>query len=487
MHTGCMPSNPAIGVPPLPLFPLFVDLRGRAVLVVGGGAVARRKTDALLESGADITVVAPLLGPALRRLATSGRVRHRAESFQQEHLAGAWLVIAATGDAAINRSVAAAARARGIFINVVDDAGLSSVQLPARVRRGRVQVAISSGGAAPVLARRLRERLEAELDDSVASLADLFACERARIRRRLPHPGKRRRFFENVLDGEIPRLLQAGRAADARAAFQHALVEAVVAPRGGSVALVGAGPGDPGLLTLKALRTLQDADVILHDRLVGAGILELARRDAERIDVGKRVGENHDATQIRIHALMLQYARAGKRVVRLQGGDPSVFGRGGEELEFLHANAIPVEVIPGITAALACAAAAGIALTDRRHARSLTLLSPRGRTPIDRAALAAPGQTLAIYMGVGELESLSHSLIAHGRAADTPCAMIENGSLPGQRIVATTLADLPARARAENIRAPALLVVGEVAAQAQRALRAERCPGRLAHPTTKAA
>ena len=474
MHTGGMNASP----PPVqstPLFPLFADLRGRVVLVVGGGVVARRKIEVLLEAGADVLVVALQLVPELDDWVRLGRVQHRATTFDPAQLEGVWLVIAASGDAVVNRAVAKAAAARGIFANVVDDAALSSVHVPARVRRGRLQVAISSSGAAPVLARRLRERLDAELDDSLEALVDLLARGRARIHWRFPQPGKRRRFFERLLEGDVPRWLRSGNQAQARQAFERALDTGRAEPRSGSVALVGAGPGDPGLLTLKALRALHDADVILHDRLVGPGILERARRDAERIDVGKRVGEDHDATQARIHALMLLHVRAGKRVVRLQGGDPLVFGRGGEELEFLRAHGIPCEVIPGITAALACAAAAGVPLTDRRHARSVTLLSPRGDTVLDEAALALPGQTLAIYMGVGGLESLSRALIAKGRAADTPCVLVENGSLPQQRKLIGTLANLPALAREHGVRAPALLIVGEVAAQAQCAANVERC------------
>lgn len=468
-----MPSPP--GSHPAPLFPLFADLRGRAVLVVGGGVVARRKIEALLQAGADVVVVASRLVPELDQWVRLGRVQHRGTAFDSAHLQGVWLVIAASGDASVNRAVADAAAARGIFANVVDDAALSSVHVPARVRRGRLQIAISTGGAAPVLARRLRERFDAELDGSLESLVDLLARERARIRRRFPRAGQRRRFFEQLLDGDVPRWLWSGDEVQARRAFERALDAGRAEPRSGSVALVGAGPGDPGLLTLKALRALQDADLILHDRLIGPGILELARRDAERIDVGKRVGEDHDATQARIHALMLQHARAGKRVVRLQGGDPLVFGRAGEELEILRAHGIPHEVIPGITAALASAAAAGVPLTDRRHARSVTLLSPRGNTALDDAALAAPGQTLAIYMGVGELESLSRALIAKGRCADTPCVLVENGSLPQQRKLIGTLANLPALAREHGVRAPALLIVGEVTAQAQCAANVERC------------
>lgn len=463
---------------PAQLFPIFADLRGRAVLVVGGGSMARRKVEALLATGAAVTVAAPALDAALRRWVGQGRLHHRGDAFVPAWLDHVMLVIAASHDRTLNRLVAEAARARGIFVNAVDDIEASTFHVPASLRRGRLQVAVSSGGAAPVLARRVREKLERDLDGSLGTLAELFACERARIRRRFPQPGRRRRFFERLLEGDLPRLLRAGDEAGAAVVFERALNEPDAMARRGSVALVGAGPGDPGLLTLKALRALQDADVILHDRLIGPGILELARRDAERIPVGKRVGEDHDGTQARIHALMLRHARAGQRVVRLQGGDPLVFGRGGEELDFLRAHGIAHEVIPGITAALAGAAAAGVPLTDRRHARSVTLLSPRGRTRVDGGALAAPGQTLAVYMGVGELGALSRSLIAGGRDAGTPCVLIENASLPQQRTLAGALADLPALAHEHDIRAPALLIAGEVAAQAQRAMHAERCRDR---------
>ncbi len=458
-----------------PLFPLFADLGGRAVLVVGGGKVARRKVEALLEAGAAVTIVAAALEPGLNQLALLGRIRQHRNAFDPAQLDGVWLVVAASDDRRLNREVADAAAARQIFANVVDDAELSSVHAPARVRRGHLQVAVSTRGAAPALARRLRERLEAELDESLGALTALLAAQRARIRSRFPRPGQRRRFFERLLDDDLPRLLRAGEHDRAHAYFEAELVQDSPAEATGSVTLVGAGPGDPALLTLKALRALQAADVILHDRLVGPGVLELARRDAERVDVGKRVGGDHPATQDRIHALMLQHARAGRRVVRLQGGDPLVFGRGGEELDFLHAHGIPCEVVPGITAALGCAADAGIALTDRRHARGVTLLSGRDVAALDRAPLAAADQTLAIYMGAGELDPISRTLIAHGRTADTPCVVIENGTLPERRILAGTLAGLPALARAQGVHAPALLIVGEVAAGARRATRAERC------------
>lgn len=452
--------------PVAPLFPLFLDLRGRRVLVVGGGAVAARKIVALLEAAADIAIVAPALDAELAALVRSKRITHLGAAFDPAQLDDAWLAIAATDDAAVNRTVAAAAQARRIWINVVDDAGLASAQLPARVQRGPLQVAISSGGASPMLARHLREMLEVQLDESLGTLAQLFVELRARIRARLPDLSARRRFFERILAGPAQALLRRGAVDAARHSVEAELLATPPARRG-SVALVGAGPGDPGLLTLRALRVLNEADVILHDRLVSSDVLALARRDAERIDVGKRVGGDHDATQQHIHAQMIALAEAGKRVVRLKGGDPFVFGRGGEELEALRARGIEFEVVPGITAAVACAAHAGIPLTHRDHAQSLRLLTAQARSgeaEHDWATLAQPRQTLAFYMGVSGLAHLRNSLVDHGLAASTPFALIENGSRPQQRVIAGTLGELPELAEAHAVQAPALLVIGEVAA-----------------------
>ena len=451
-----------------PLFPLFTQLAGRAVLVVGGGAIARRKVQALLPTGAKVRVGAVRLDPELAQWAAEGRLEVIAGEFEPAWLDGAWLVIAATDDPAINRAVAEAAEARRIWANVVDDAELSSVHLPARVERSPVQIAISSGGGAPMLARHLREQLETQFDESLGALAELLTHARERIRTRLPDIAARRRFFDRVLQGPIPGLLRRGETARARRAFIAAL-EQRPTPIRGSVALVGAGPGDPGLLTLRALRVLNEADVILHDRLVSTEVLALARRDAEFIEVGKRVGGDHHATQERIHHLLVEHARQGKRVVRLKGGDPFVFGRGGEELEVVREHGIDFEVVPGITAAIACGAYAGIPLTHREHAQSVRFITAHtrdGDDAMDWAALAQEKQTLAFYMGVSGLEHIRDRLIAHGRAPTTPFAIIENGTRPGQRVVLGALADLPERARSHNVGAPALLVIGEVAALA---------------------
>ncbi len=449
------------------LYPLFVDLSHRAVLVVGGGAVAERKIAALLGAQAQVTVNAPELTPQLQRWVTEGRIAQRREAFQGDWLERVWLVVAATSDRETNRLVATLAGLQRIFVNVVDDAELSSFHVPAVIDRAPLTIAISSGGDAPMLARLLRERLETMLDHSLGALATLAAGLRKRVRARYPDMAARRGFYESLFSGPVAALLRQGRPDAARAAAERALA-AVASGSSGSVVLVGAGPGDPGLLTLRALRALNEADVILHDRLVGAGVLELARRDAERIEVGKQAGQHH-TTQDGIHALLLEHARAGKRVVRLKGGDPFVFGRGGEELEFLREHAIPYEVVPGITAALACAAYAGVPLTHRDHAQSVRFVTAHcqsSRDTLDWAALAQERQTLAVYMGVAELGVLQARLLEHGRAASTPFALIENGSRPEQRVVTGTLGNLAERALAHAVRSPALLILGEVAALA---------------------
>jgi uroporphyrin-III C-methyltransferase / precorrin-2 dehydrogenase / sirohydrochlorin ferrochelatase len=449
------------------LYPLFADLSHRAVLVVGGGAVAERKIAGLLGAQAQVTVNAPTLTPQLQRWAAEGRIAHRRDAFQESWLDRVWLVVAATSDVELNRVIATFAGLRRIFVNVVDDAALSSFHVPAVVDRAPLTIAISSGGEAPMLARLLRERLETLLDHSLGALATLAERLRRRIRLRHPDLAARRRFYESLFTGPVATLLRQGRPEEARQAAEQALAT-VSAASTGSVVLVGAGPGDPGLLTLRALRALNEADVILHDRLVSAEVLDLARRDAERIEVGKQAGHHH-TTQDGIHALLLQHAQAGRRVVRLKGGDPFVFGRGGEELEFLRDHGIPYEVVPGITAAVACAAYAGVPLTHRDHAQSVRFVTAHcqsSRDTLDWAALAQERQTLAVYMGVAELGELRARLIERGRAPSTPFALIENGSRPEQRVITGTLANLAERAAFHAVRSPALLILGEVAALA---------------------
>ena len=453
------------------LFPLFADLHDRPVLLVGGGAIAERKAQLLLDAGARISVGAPALTATLQAWCSAGQIAHLPGSFQPDWLPGKRLVIAATDDLAVNRQVAAAAEAHNVFVNVVDSVELSSFQVPATIHRTPLVIAISSGGAAPMLARRVRERLEASLEQSLGPLARLLEGFRSRIRERFPNLTQRRRFYEDVLGGEVPRLVEQARVSEAGQVLSDALEAAdKAAPRVGSVTLVGAGPGNPELLTLAALRALNTADVILFDRLVSPGVLAMARRDAEMIDVGKQGGGLH-VPQERTHELLLEHARKGAHVVRLKGGDPFVFGRGGEEIEFLRGRGVPYRVVPGITAALACAAYAGVPLTHRDHAQSLRLVTAHCRTRFsdeDWAALAAGRQTLAIYMGVRELPTLREQLLAHGMASDTAFALVENGSLPQQRTICGVLSELAELAARHAVQSPALLILGPTADSARR-------------------
>ncbi len=447
-------------------FPLFADLHGRRVLVVGGGAVAERKVRLLLEAGASVCLVAPAV---TEWLGANAQVEVHRVTFEPRHFDGAVLAIAATDDRLVNEAVAAAGRLRNVLVNVVDVSELSSFIVPAIVDRSPLVIAISTGGVAPVLARLVRERLESLIDGSFGQLAGLLQRWRGRIKATLPDVNARRRFYETVVRGQVAALVRSRDERGAEIQLERTLQQAD-APRRGSVVLVGAGPGDAGLLTLNALRALQEADVILYDRLVSDEVLNLARRDADRICVGKMAG-GHSVSQGRINELLLEQAQAGKRVVRLKGGDPFIFGRGGEELEALERNGIPFEVVPGITAAIACGAYAGIPLTHRDHAQSVRFVTAHSGDSIeglDWPTLARERQTLALYMGVAGLGRIRDQLTLHGRAPSTPVAIIENGSRANQRVVLATLAELEEAGRVAQVKSPALVIVGEVAALAQK-------------------
>jgi len=446
-------------------FPVFFDLTAQRVLVVGGGEVALRKVALLERSGALITLVAPEVLPELQERAAAGKIILAIREFVPNDLDGARLVIVATSRRAVNRWIASLSEARGIPVNVVDDREASRFIVPAIIDRDPVLVAISTGGTSPVLARRLRERLEALIPKKIGELALWLRALRHGARRRLRDTDERRRFFETIVDGPAARRFIDGDTHGAQALAQQLLARTSSAPRSaGEVTLVGAGPGDPELLTLKALRALQDADVILHDRLVPEGLLDMARRDAARICVGKAAG-SIGSTQEEINALLIEHARQGKRVVRLKGGDPFIFGRGGEELEALAKAQISFSVIPGVTAAAGCAAYAGIPLTHRDYAHSVTFVTGHadreGREP-DWRALAKPGLTAVFYMGLARVEQISAQLVAHGAANTLPAAVIAQGTLQDQRVITATLATIAAAAAASNIQSPALLVVGEV-------------------------
>ncbi len=450
---------------------MFFDLAGQKVLIVGGGEVALRKVSLLERTGASIHVVAPQIVPELMQRAAAGQLKLAIREFAAADLDGVRLVIVATSRRAVNRWVASLSEARNIPVNVVDDREASRFIVPAIIDRDPVLVAISTGGTSPVLARRLRERLEALIPARIGQLASWLQALREPARQKLRDTDERRRFFEALVDGPAGRRFVEGDSQGAQRFAQQLLATTSTAPRAaGEVSLVGAGPGDPELLTLKALRALQDADVILHDRLVPAAVLEFARRDAVRICVGKAAG-NVGITQEEINALLIEHARQGRRVVRLKGGDPFVFGRGGEELQALAAAQINFSVIPGITAALGCAAYAGIPLTHRDHAHSVTFVTAHaqnegevpGKEP-DWRALAMPGATGVFYMGLARLDHIVARLLEHGAPGLRPAAIVSQGTTPQQRVVTATLATIRAAASAAELHSPALLVVGEVVA-----------------------
>jgi uroporphyrin-III C-methyltransferase/precorrin-2 dehydrogenase/sirohydrochlorin ferrochelatase len=448
-------------------FPVFFNLKGQNVLIVGGGDVALRKVSLLERSGAVITLVAPKVVPELMERAAAGSLTVATREFIPDDLDGARLVIVATSRRAVNRWIANLSEARAIPVNVVDDREASRFIVPAIIDRDPVLVAVSTGGASPVLARRLRERLEAFVPKRLGDFALWLRGLRKASMERLRDTDERRRFFEAIVDGPAGRRFIDGDSQGALRIAQRLLARTSTAPRAtGEVTLVGAGPGDPELLTLKALRALQDADVILYDRLVADAILDFARRDSMRICVGKTAG-GVSTSQREINDLLIRYATDGKRVVRLKGGDPFIFGRGGEELEALARAQINFSVVPGITAASGCAAYAGIPLTHREYAHSVTFVTGHadksGHEP-DWRALVQPGATAVFYMGLARLDHIIRELLEHGAAPTRPAAIVARGTLPDQEVIVATLGTLFDAASVAALESPALLVVGEVVA-----------------------
>lgn len=441
--------------------PIFCRLDNKPVLLVGGGEVAERKARLLLDAGAQLTVVAPELDPELAELAANSSIEWLAGEFAPQQLTGKWLVVAATDRREVNALVYQSANQARIFANVVDDPKRSSFIMPSIIDRSPLMVAISSGGKAPVLARLLREKLEALLPQHLGAVAAFAGSLRERVKARFASMGERRRFWERLLGAD--RLGQALARGDSASANQ--LADSLFADEsqsGGEVVLVGAGPGDPGLLTLHALRQMQQADVVVYDRLVSDEVMALVRRDAKRIFVGKQAG-NHCVPQEGINQLLLDEAKKGQRVVRLKGGDPFIFGRGGEELETLVGSGIGFQVVPGITAASGCAAYAGIPLTHRDHAQSVRFVTAHGKggaQDLDWPLLAKDKQTLVFYMGLSSCATIREQLLTHGKAGDTPVALIERGTQPSQRVIRGTLDQLPELA--VGVESPALIMVGSV-------------------------
>lgn len=443
--------------------PLFHNLQGRLVLVVGGGEVALRKARLLADAGARLRVVAPEIDAQLLEMVKRSGGESHLRGYAGEDLQDCQLVIAACDDEAVNAQVSVDAQARGLPVNVVDAPKLCSVIFPAIVDRSPLIVAVSSAGDAPVLARLIRAKIETWIPAAYGQLAGLAKKFRNQVKALLPDVQQRRVFWEEVFQGPVAERMLAGQAGEA----ERLLAERVAggAPKAlGEVYLVGAGPGDPDLLTFRALRLMQQADVVLYDRLVAPAIIELCRRDAERIYVGKRRAD-HALPQDEINRLLIELAKGGKRVLRLKGGDPFIFGRGGEEIEELAAHGIPFQVVPGITAASGCSAYAGIPLTHRDYAQSVRFVTGHlkdGSCELPWGDLTAPGQTLVFYMGLVGLPLICEQLIRHGRAADTPAALVQQGTTSSQRVFTGTLANLSQMVAEHEVHAPTLVIVGEV-------------------------
>lgn len=444
-------------------FPLFFDLHGQHCLVVGGGTVALRKANLLSNAGAIIHVVSPEVIDDLAFIADKSQGSVNRRHYSSCDLTDKTLVIAATNDRQVNQLVSVEAKANNQPVNVVDDPELCSFILPSIIDRSPLTIAVSSGGASPILARMIRSRIESMIPSAYGRLAEFVGQFRDKVKAGLNTEAQRRQFWESVLQGPIAEKVLMGKTDEASRLFEESLSQRHD-KQPGEVCLIGAGPGDPDLLTFKALRLLQSADVVLYDRLVSPAIVDLARRDAEKVYVGK-AQSNHAVPQDQINQLLIDYAKKGLRVVRLKGGDPFIFGRGGEEIEGLAELGIPFQVVPGITAAAGCASYAGIPLTHRDYAQSVRFVT--GHLKSDSSDLNWPElvgtqQTVVFYMGLSNLAKICAQLIAHGREANTPIAIIQKGTTADQKVIIGTLADLPAEVARQKIKAPTLIIVGEV-------------------------
>ena len=441
-------------------YPIFADLNRRAVLLAGAGQVAERKAESLLHAGAALRVVAAELNPRFQGWLQQGRIEWLGPDFQTAFLNDVFLVVAATDDEALNRRIFQAAEKQGKLCNTVDNQALCSFIVPAVIDRSPIQIAVSSGGASPVLARLWRQKIEALIPAHTGKMAALAGAWRARVKAGIKGLSNRRRFWEQLFASRFDTLVAQGNEAAAEAEFARQL--AGYRPQQGEVVLVGAGPGDAGLLTLHALQAMQAADVVLYDALVSDEILALVRKDADKISVGKRAGAHH-VQQEETNRLLLHYAQQGKRVVRLKGGDPFVFGRGGEEAQALAAAEVPFRIVPGITAALGATAYAGIPLTHRSFAQTATFITGHCQadgSDVDWHSLALSRHTLVVYMGTINAATIATQLQKFGRNSDTPVAVISNGTRQNQSVVTGVLSDLATLAH--NAPSPALLIIGEV-------------------------
>lgn len=451
-------------------FPMFFKLEGRPCLVVGGGEVAARKVSLLVRAGGKVTVIAPQLSESLQGRLHSGEIQFIEKNFDVADMNGAQgsgyaLVVAATDDKTINETISDLAQQKNIPVNVVDQPALCSFVVPSMIDRSPVQVAVSTGGASPVLARLLRARLETMIPASYGRLASLMEEFRDKVKLHFKDADKRRSFWETVIQGPIAEMVFSGKEEAARDAMHSAVDEGEQAmPERGEVYLVGAGPGDPDLLTFRALRLLQQADVIVYDRLVSEEILDLARRDADLVYVGKE-RDKHTLPQEDINHMLARVAKKGKRVLRLKGGDPFIFGRGGEEIETLMQAGVPFQIVPGITAASGAASYGGIPLTHRDYAQSVLFVTGHlkdGSMNLNWKALVQPNQTVVVYMGLLGAKVLCGKLIEHGMSPDMPIALVQQATTQQQKVFIGTLQSMPGIIDSSEIQPPTLIIVGEV-------------------------
>ena len=444
--------------------PIFINIKQKPTLVVGGGDIALRKINLLLKAKAKVDCLSPLFCEDINTLFKDGYIKLIKKSFEQADIKDYSVIIAATDDSLVNSLISSIAHDKRIPVNVVDSPALSSFIMPSIVDRSPVIIAVSSAGKAPVLARIIRAKLETVIPSSYGILAEIAGEYRQRVKDRFSQIKDRRAFWETAFSGVIAEKVFSGRINEAKNDIEKQLNDSVEMELG-EVYLVGAGPGDPDLLTFKALRLIQQADVVLYDRLVSKGVMELVRRDSELIYVGKKGGSDKSTRQVDINNQLVELAKSGKRVCRLKGGDPFIFGRGGEEIESLSEHNIPFQVVPGITAASGCSSYSGIPLTHRDYSQSCRFVTAHlkdGTTDLPWDELIVDQQTIVFYMALSGANYICEKLMEHGMNKDMPIAIIEKGTMPEQKVYISSLTELPDLLAKEDIHAPTLMIVGEV-------------------------
>jgi uroporphyrin-III C-methyltransferase/precorrin-2 dehydrogenase/sirohydrochlorin ferrochelatase len=444
--------------------PIFINIRKKPCVVIGGGDIALRKINLLLKAQAKVICLSPLFCKGIKNLSKDGHITLINKSFDQTDIKDYSIIIAATDDSSVNSSISAIAQVKKIPVNVVDSPELSSFIMPSIVDRSPLIIAVSSSGKAPVLSRMIRAKLETVIPSAYGILADIAGEYRQKVKDRFSTIKDRRAFWEAVFSGVIAEKVFSGRISEAKEDIHRKLDDSVEMDLG-EVYLVGAGPGDPDLLTFKALRLIQQADVVLYDRLVSKGVMELVRRDSELIYVGKKGGSDKSTRQVDINDQLVELAKSGKRVCRLKGGDPFIFGRGGEEIESLSEHGIPFQVVPGITAASGCSSYAGIPLTHRDYSQSCRFVTAHlknGTTKLPWEEFIIDQQTIVFYMALSGAKYICEKLMEHGMDKDMPIAIIEKGTMPEQKVYISSLIELPDLLEREDIHAPTLMIVGEV-------------------------